>query len=280
MRFLFLFMPCDGRCRHEVIQVIDSIRAYYETHDEDGRLETRHGRVEYETTMVYLERYLEPGMRIIDIGAGTGIYSHALAGQGCHVDAVELVERNIAIFRTKTKPGEDVTIRQGDATDLSPFLSNTYDLTMLLGPMYHLFSEMAKQKALSEALRVTKPGGVVFVAYCVSDASILDYGFKKGHIFELIEKGMLETEHFKAFSRESDIFELHRKEDIDALMAPFPVERLHYVATDLYTNHMRDTIDAMDEASFALYLKYHLAICARPDMVGLTHHSLDIFRKG
>ncbi|MDD4140495.1 MAG: hypothetical protein PHX81_09740, partial [Eubacteriales bacterium] len=80
MRFLFLFMPCDGRCRHEVIQVIDSIRAYYETHDEDGRLETRHGRVEYETTMAYLERYLEPGMRIIDIGAGTGIYSHALAG--------------------------------------------------------------------------------------------------------------------------------------------------------------------------------------------------------
>jgi len=91
---------------------------------------------------------------------------------------------------------------------------------------------------------------------------------------------MLETEHFKAFSRESDIFELHRKEDIDALMAPFPVTRLHYVATDLYTNHMRDTIDAMDEASFALYLKYHLAICARPDMVGLTHNSLDIFRKG
>jgi len=263
-----------------VIQVIDSIRAYYETHDEDGRLETRHGRVEYETTMVYLERYLEPGMRIIDIGAGTGIYSHALAGQGCHVDAVELVERNIAIFRTKTKPGENVTIRQGDATDLRPFLSDTYDLTMLLGPMYHLFSETAKHKALSEALRVTKPGGVVFAAYCVSDASILDYGFKKGHIFELIEKGMLETEHFKAFSRESDIFELHRKEDIDALMAPFPVERLHYVATDLYTNHMRDTIDAMDEASFALYLKYHLAICARPDMVGLTHHSLDIFRKG
>ena len=280
VRFIFLFMPCDRRRRHEVIHMIESIRAYYETHDEDGRLETRHGRVEYETTMAYLERYLEPGMRIIDIGAGTGIYSHALAGRGCYVDAVELVERNIAVFRTKTKPGENVTIRQGDATDLSPFLSDTYDLTMLLGPMYHLFSETAKQKALSEALRVTKPGGVVFAAYCISDASILVYGFKKGHIFELIEKGMLETEHCKAFSRESDIFELHRKEDIDALMAPFPVTRLHYVATDLYTNHMRDTIDAMDEASFALYLKYHLAICARPDMVGLTHHSLDIFRKG
>ncbi len=120
---------------------------------------------------------------------------------------------------------------------------------------------------------------MVFAAYCISDASILDYGFQKGHIFELIEKGMLETTHFKAFSKPEDIFELHRKEDIDALMARFAVKRLHYVATDLYTNHMRATVDAMDDHTFDLYLQYHFTLCERPDMLGLTHHSLDIFQK-
>ena len=66
---------------------------------------------------------------------------------------------------------------------------------------------------------------------------------------------------------------------LDKLMDSFSVERLHYAATDLYTNYMRDTVDAMDDKTFALYLSYHFSICERSDMVGITHHSLDIFHK-
>lgn len=71
---------------------------YYTNYDEEGRLLSKHGRVEYITTMKYIEKYLQPGMRIMEIGAGTGRYSHALAGKGYRVDAVELVEHNIEIF--------------------------------------------------------------------------------------------------------------------------------------------------------------------------------------
>lgn len=259
--------------------MLEPIHSYYNQYDEDGRLTSRHGQVEFLTTMRYIQRYLTPDARILEIGAGTGRYSHALAGMGRPVDAVELVAHNIEIFRSKITPQETITIRQGDAMDLSFLSDGTYDMTLLLGPMYHLFTEADKLRALSEALRVTKPSGTVFVAYCISDASILDYGFKQGHVFELIEKNMLDTEQFKASSEPMDLFELHRREDIDALMANFAVQRLHYVATDLYTNHMRATVDAMDDKTFELYLKYHFAICERPDMVGLTHHSLDVFRK-
>jgi len=52
-----------------------------------------------------------------------------------------------------------------------------------------------------------------------------------------------------------------------------------YVAVDGYTNHMGEAIDNMDEATFQLYLKYHFTICERQDMVGLTHHALDVFKK-
>ena len=69
------------------------------------------------------------------------------------------------------------------------------------------------------------------------------------------------------------------EEDIDALGSHFDVEQLHFVAADGYANHMRDTMAQMDDATFDIYLHYHFATCERPDMIGLSHHTLDIFRK-
>jgi len=257
----------------------DYLNQYYATYDEEGRLLTRYGRVEFETTMRYIRRNLQDGARIIEIGAGTGRYSHALACEGYAVDAVELVQHNIDQFIAGTAEGEHVTIRQGSACDLNDFPDDAYDMTLLLGPMYHLFTEAEKHAALSEAIRVTKPGGVIFVAYCMADPSILQHGFMKGNIHALIEQGMLDPVTFKAFSHPWDLFELHRTEDIAELRSRFNVEPLHLVAADGYANHMRDTVAVMDDTTFDIYLRYHFATCERADMLGLSHHTLDIFRK-
>lgn len=252
-----------------------------EAWSEDDRLASRHGSVEYLTTMRYIEKYLSPGARIIEIGAGTGRYSHALARDGYAVDAVELVPHNMEMFRSKITPDEVISVTQGDARDLSSFADAAYDLALLLGPLYHMFTIEDKRKTISEALRVTKPGGVVFVAYCMSDASIMEGGFKRKRfsIVEMMDKGFIDKETFETRSAPDLIFEIVRKEQIDAVMAAFRVKRLHFVATDLYTLHMCEAISLMDEETFALYLRYHFSICERPDMLGLTHHSLDIFRK-
>ena len=255
------------------------LNEFYGAYDEDGRLTSRHGMVEFLTTMRYIEKYLQPGMRILEIGAATGRYSHTLARMGYQVDAVELIQHNIDIFKANTQPGENVTVLQGDARDLSSFANDTYDLTLILGPMYHLFTPEDQRKALSEAIRVTKPGGVIFVAYCMADPSILQFGFMKGNAPQLIEKGLLDPVTFKASSTPAELFELHRTEDIAALRSHFNVTPLHLIAADGYANHMRETVAAMDDELFALYLQYHFATCERPDMLGLSHHTLDIFRK-
>lgn len=255
------------------------LSSYYENYDEESRLISKHGMVEYITTMKYVEKYLKPDMQILEIGAATGRYSHALAQKGYRVDAVELIEHNIEIFKKNTMKDERVTITQGNAIDLSDFESDTYDITLVLGPMYHLFTTEDKLKALSEAIRVTKKGGIVFVAYCMSDASILSYGFIGGKIDRLIEQCMLNTETFDTFSNPWDVFELHRKEDIDELRSNFSVTQLHFVASDGYTNYIRDIVDQMDDRMYELYLKYHFAICERQDMIGYSNHTLDIFRK-
>lgn len=252
---------------------------FYSAYDEDSRLRSRHGMVEFLTTMRYIEKYLRPGMRILEIGAATGRYSHALALQGYPVDAVELVEHNIEIFQQKTQPGENVTIRQGNAKDLHFFKDDTYDITLLLGPMYHLFTVEEQRRALSEAIRVTKKGGVVFAAYCGNDATMVQYCFGKGMLKEKHYQDLVDPVTFKASSDPAERFELYRREDIDALMGGFPVQRLHYVGTDMATNYMRPVIDEMDDEFFAVYLKYHFYICERADMVGTSHHILDVFRK-
>lgn len=261
------------------METFKALTEYYGSYDEDSRLRSKHGMVEYLTTMRYIERYLQPGMRILEIGAATGRYSHALAQRGYQVDAVELIQHNIDIFKEKTQLGENVTIRQGNAKNLHFIADNTYDVTLLLGPMYHLFTVEEQLQALSEAIRVTKRGGIIYAAYCNNDATMVQYCFGRGMLREQRYKDLVDMQTFKASSDPAELFELYRKEDIDALMSHFDVTRLHYLGTDMATNFMRTAVDEMDDEFFELYLKYHFTICERPDMVGATHHILDVFRK-
>lgn len=77
--------------------------------------------------------------------------------------SVELVEHNIELFRQNTESGEKVSVIRGNAMDLSVFSDNSFDITLLLGPLYHLYNKADKRKALSEAIRVTKNGGICHI---------------------------------------------------------------------------------------------------------------------
>lgn len=151
---------------------LSNIEKHYNKHPEDLRLQRRHGIVEFETTMHHLRRFLKSDSFLLDIGAGTGRYTSALMAEGYRVKAVELVRRNIEVF-LKREPTADVV--QGDARDMPFIPTATADVTLLLGPLYHLIGDEEKLKALNEAKRVTKPGGLIFVAYLMNEYSILSY---------------------------------------------------------------------------------------------------------
>lgn len=291
------------------------LEEYYANYDEEGRLLSKHGQVEYLTTMKYIHEVInsisvdidsaninsqngvkdtcmttcgtgmnmvtsgKENIKLLEVGAGTGRYSIALAKEGYQVDALEYTSHNLEIMNSKIAGIDTIRTHQGDALDLSRFADESFDMTMVLGPMYHMYTKEDKLKVLEEAIRVTKKGGYILVAYCMNEATMIQFTFKQGKIWDCVNNNML-TEDFRCISEAKDLFEMVRLEEIDELDDSFDsIKREKIIAADGASCYMRDCLDAMDDATFDMFMKYHFATCERMDLIGATNHSLDILQK-
>ena len=253
---------------------LSNIEKHYNKHPEDKRLLRRHGIVEFETTMYHLRRFLHPDSFLLDIGAGTGRYTSALMAEGYRVKAVELVRRNIDVF-LKREPTADVV--QGDARSMPYIPDATADVTLLLGPLYHLIGDGEKLKALLEAKRVTKPGGLIFVAYLMNEYSILSYCFDEDRMGKLLEKGAVDR-NFHIQADADELYDYVRLEDIDRLDSEAGLARVTIFSPDGAADYMRTRLNRMSDDTFAHFLEYHKCISERPDLIGAGSHVVDVVR--
>lgn len=253
------------------------LEQHYNKFNEDKRLTRKHGQVEYITSMKYIHECLQgiSDPKILDIGAGTGRYSVALSEEGYDVTAVELVKYNLGILKSK---GSNVKAYQGTALNLKRFDTDQFDLTLLLGPMYHLYTFEDKLKALYETKRVTKKGGIILVAYLMNEYGILTYGFKDNNVKDCLADGRLDGD-FHCVSEPKDLYDYMRLEDINKLDEVAELERVKIIAADGPADYMRPILNAMDEDTFKLFIEYHLSTCERMELIGASAHTIDILKK-
>lgn len=254
---------------------MNNLEEYYNKFNEDKRLNTRRGQIEFITNMKYIHKYLKEGDKILDIGAGTGKYSLSLDKEGYEVTAIELVKRNIQIINKKNPHLKTIL---GNALDLSMIKDNTYDIVLLFGPMYHLKKRSDQIKALAEAKRVTKEEGIILVSYCMNDYAIITHGFIEDNIKENIKNQQI-NKNFKILENGNPLYDYVRIEDINEINKTTKLKRIQIISSDGMTNYIRGTINKMDEETFELYLKYHLSTCERKDFLGVSTHLLDILKK-
>lgn len=151
---------------------LKEVREHYdlEPKREWDRLQKRYPYEKYITTRI-MDRYIHEGDRILDIGGGPGHYSVYGARKGCDMTLLDLSDGNVKFAKKKARQyGVKFTAVQGNAMDLSDYDDNSFDHVFLMGPLYHLQDEESRIKAINEAIRVLKPGGMLFCSF------ILIYG--------------------------------------------------------------------------------------------------------
>ncbi|ADR35618.1 Methyltransferase type 11 [Oceanithermus profundus DSM 14977] len=154
-----------------------SVQAFYDANAEAEWARLERHRTEFAVTLRALEDHLPPPpAAVLDVGGGPGRYAIELSRRGHRVTLVDLAAANLELARRKAEEAgvglEGVV--QANALDLSRLPDAAYDAVLLMGPLYHLLTETARRRAVLEARRRLRPGGVIFAAFITRFAPLRD----------------------------------------------------------------------------------------------------------
>ena len=160
------------------------------------------GRLEYLRTRELLARYLPPApATVLDVGGGAGVYALPLAREGYSVHLIDAVELHVEQARKASSLQRDAPLAGAQVGDARRLVwdDESADAVLLLGPLYHLTSRDDRLRALEEAYRVVRPGGVVAAAAISRFASTYDgllRGFLDDPMFrDIVERDVREGQH-------------------------------------------------------------------------------------
>lgn len=248
----------------------------YESFEEDKRLNKSkaHG-IEFLTTTSFIDKYLKEGMKILDIGAGTGAYSIHYAKKGYDVTAVEPVKRNLDIIKSKAlKENVKIDIHQGNALDMANFPDESFDIVLCLGPLYHLNNDTDKLRCIEETKRVCKKDGKTFYAYLsndmifVTESMLYDKEYLGGRLYDHATFELVDVPFcFMTVGHMKHLMELSN------------LKKVNHFAADGLSELLRDKINELSDKQFKEWFRFHLHACEKEELIGFSNHIVFVAEK-
>lgn len=262
---------------------IDTVKNYYNENVEKEWERFDKHPFEYQLAFRFMDRYIEPGSKVLDVGGGPGRYALHLAQRGCQVTLFDLAAANIEFAKEKAaEQGVTLTTYVGDARSVDKTVSGEFDHVLLMGPLYHLLEEGERVQAIWASLRLLKSGGTFFASFISSYAGII-YAMK-------YEPQMLlepEMENFiQLFLADlpfsgagfTDAF-FARRQDVLPFMTQFPLKKLHYFGQEGLLAPCEEIIKEQPAAVIDKWVAVAEQVCEREDMLSFSEHFMYIGRK-
>ena len=256
----------------------------YENYKEEDRLTTNNARkIEFCTTKRVIEEHIKANSKILDCAAGTGIYAFWLAEQGHIVTATDITPRHVEVMNQVLKE-KNCSMNTGilDATDMSVFEDETFDVVLNMGPFYHLITEEQRKKCLDECVRVLKKDGILITAYiprmfvfqyiALQDERYLNMNLAR----QLLETGVVRHDDENCFWTDSYY---SSKDEMEQLYRDYKLTIIDHFAQDGITPILKQKVDNWNEAQFGIWCDYHYNVCREPSMLGASNHVVIIGQK-
>lgn len=258
-------------------------RYYDEEYEEWDRLAWH--KTEFEVTKRYMREFISEGtQKILDIGGGPGRYAIFLTQQGHEVTLLDLSGKNI---RQALEKAEEAGVKldsciHGDALRLSEYLykEEQFDVVLLMGPLYHLLRREDREKALWEALRVLKPGGLIFASFISDYAPIQD--FASGlYDFGDADRLLSYLEDGRNRKEEGDFTTAYftSKKEAEELMAQAGLTQLVFAGVENILCGRENILHGLSEELQEKWMDLAFRLSCDQNLIGMNEHFLYIGRK-
>ncbi len=261
------------------------VEEYYDsyTQNEWERLE-RH-RTEFAVTLKALRHFLPPPpASVLDVGGGPGRYSLALAKLGYQVTLVDLSNANLQFAGQRCREA-GLTLagmHQGNAIDLSFLPNGSYDVVLMMGPLYHLVSLRGRMQALLEARRVLHECGALAATFitrfapfrdAIAKNTMREYHENAEHARKLWETGI--TRPDGPFPNAYFVF----PEEVYLMMDSAGFDPLALVGVEGVVAGHEEWVNTLRGEEWEFWVDWNYRLGLEPSLLGASNHLLYIGTK-
>ena len=249
------------------------VNLYNTAVSEEERSKKQSYFMEFYLTTKYLEKIIKKTSRVIEIGCGTGYYAMQMHDKCKQYIGLDIVPKHIDALNAKCKKHNirNVTGVVGDALDVH-FDDNSFDVVLLLGPMYHL-DKRSREKAINEAKRICKPGGYVVWSY-INKVSVFSGLIGTYEYREQISKDILNNIIDKGQDKEG-IFYYTTPEEQVAVATKHNLQVVKHIGLDGVGSHSKP-VKSMSARDYKLWAEFVEKTCELQSSLGANDHALII----